>query len=203
MRDVNTAQAEISAIRAKLLATTRFRGISPRFNTILGMLVLVVTALQTLRAPVSGVVDGAFILVWASVLGGCTAVTAVEAVARSRRLHGGMSRAMLLAVLGKVGPFTAVALALGHVVWLFAPDMLWLLPGLWLTLVGLLGISLLANVPRELVWVAFWYLLCGGVLLYRGGLTGTLAPWMVGIPLATGQLAVAYILNKSEEDDDG
>ena len=73
-----------------------------------------------------------------------------------------------------------------------------MLPGLWQILLALLGFSVLSNLPREMAWVAGWYFCCGAVVLALAGQAGTLSPWMMGVPFAVGQIAVAVILLRAD-----
>jgi hypothetical protein len=68
---------------------------------------------------------------------------------------------------------------------------------LWQILIALLGFSVLPSLPRALVWVAGWYFLCGAFVLGFAGWSGTLSPWMMGIPFATGHAAVALVLHRA------
>ena len=200
MHNLDRALAEISSIRAHLLATTRFRGISPSFNTVLGVVVLFIAAILSFRQPGT---DYGFIFFWAAVLLATTTIVGVEAVSRSRRLHGSLANEMLSWAMYRILPFAAAGLMITFSVLQFAPAVIWLLPGFWLILIGLFGFSVLPNVPRGLAWVAGWYFACGALVLWRAGSGGELSPWMMGVPLGVGHLLVAYALNHSREVDHG
>ena len=133
-------------------------------------------------------------LVWAAVIGLSFSVAAVEAVLRSQRLHGQLAPAMLNSALQKVLPFAMAGLVISVAVVTYAAESLWLLPGLWLLLIGLLGFSFVASLPRAIVWVAIWYFLCGAIVLMVAGSSRALSPWMMGIPFTIGHFAVALIV---------
>lgn len=196
MRDVDLALSELADIRAQLAASTRFQGLAPELNLLMGIAAFVVAAAQGFRAS-----DAAgFVAVWGAVIAACGAIAVLEGVSRARRLHGGMARAMLGVALQKALPFAVAGLVVTWTVCTFAMESAWMLPGLWQILLGLLGFAALANLPREIAWVAGWYLCCGAVVLALAGEARVLSPWMMGIPLGVGQLAVAAILLRADAE---
>jgi hypothetical protein len=195
MKDVDLALSDISSIRAQLAASTQFRGIAPGFNAVMAVLVLVIAVAQSLH-PERWVDDGLrFVLVWALLIGVTCAVAAVEAVLRSQRLHGQLASAMLNSALQKVLPFAVGGLVITSVIIGYSPESIWLLPGLWLLMIGLLGFSFVSTLPRAIIWVAIWYFLCGAIVLMVAGSSRMLSPWMMGIPFAIGHVSVALIVS--------
>ena len=202
MNDVERALSEIADIRAQLAASTRFRGIAPEANLLSALLLLLVAAAQSLW-PEALAGDGIrFVAVWAAVLLASMAVVTLEAVARARRLHGTMADLLLASAWRQALPFLAAAILITLVICGFSPGDVWLLPGLWQILVGLLGFSVRSSLPRAIAWVAGWYFLCGAVVLVAAGWSGVLSPWMMGIPLATGQVFVALVLHRAAGEQD-
>jgi hypothetical protein len=130
-------------------------------------------------------------------------VAATEAISRSRRLHGQMAQAMLNTALRQVLPFGAAGVIVTAVICKFSPVSIWMLPGLWQILIGLFGFSVLSSLPRAIVWVAGWYFVCGAFVLGLAGWSGTLSPWMMGIPFGVGQAAVALVLHRGSGEHNG
>ncbi len=193
MRDVDLALTQVSRIHQQLLATTKFLGISPEFNLLLALLTLAVAATQSLLTPLQ---EGlAYITVWVSVILASTVVIAIEAIARARRLHGPLAKGMLRTALRKVAPFYLAGTFVTWALCTLAPDAIWILPGLWLMLIGLLGFAALPSLPPVMAWVAGWYLLCGAVAIVVAAGADSLSPWLMGIPFALGQLAIALIFS--------
>ena len=204
MSELDNALSQIADIRAKLAASTWFRGFAPELNMVIGVLVLVVALAQALLPEVLYLGVSGYIAVWATVLVVTSGVVTVEAVIRSRRLHGGMAPAMLRSALHRALPFAAAGVVITAVVCAFFPGSMLLLPGLWLILIGLLGFAALGNLPGAICWAAAWYLFCGSAVLVLTGWTGELSPWMMGLPIAVGQFGVAIILNRyGGEESDG
>lgn len=196
VRDVDLALSQLASIRAQLASSTRFLGLAPGFNLLLGILAFLLAAAQSFHplAPAS------FIAVWAGAIVAASVVAVLDAISRARRLHGGMAPAMLGVALQRGLPFGVATLVITWAICTFALESAWMLPGLWQILLGLLGFSVVSNMPREIVWVAGWYLCSGTVVLAMAGQSGALSPWMMGIPFAVGQIAVAVVLRRANRD---
>ena len=203
MDDVERALSEIEDIRAYVAASTRFRGIAPEANALTGMLSLAVAVAQTIWPDALAQSLQRYVAIWAAVTIASTVIVAIETISRSRRLHGRMADAMLGSALRQVLPFGAAGVIVTAVICKFSPASAWMLPGLWQILIGLLGFSVLSSLPRAIVWVAGWYFLCGAFVLGLAGWSGTLSPWMMGIPFAMGQAAVALVLHRASGECDG
>lgn len=196
VRDVDLALSEVASIRAQLAASTRFLGLAPGFNLLMGLLAFVVAAVQSFQVQ-----DHAgFIAVWVATIVACGGIAVLEAVSRARRLHGRMARAMLGVALQKALPFAVAAVVITWTICRFSIESAWMLPGLWQILLALLGYSVLSNLPREMAWIAGWYFCCGAVVLALAGQAGALSPWMMGVPFAVGQIAVAAILLRADAE---
>ena len=90
----------------------------------------------------------------------------------------------------------APSLLVGAVVTWFVvdriPHMLWLLPGLWQLLFGLGNLAAHRLLPTPAFAVGIMFVVTGACCLWLG--PDALAPWAMGVPFATGQLALAAIL---------
>ncbi len=203
MNDVERAIAEIADIRARLAASTRFRGIAPKASALTGLLALAVAIAQTLWPDTLARDALRYIAVWAGFTVASSVVVAIQAVARSRWLHGQMAGTILRSTLRLVVPFVAAGVVVTFVICQFAPGSIWILPGLWQMLIGLFGFSALPSMPRAILWPACWYLVCGAIVLGIAASSGTLSPWLMGAPFAIGQPVVALILyfDSGECDD--
>ncbi len=197
MNDVERAISQIDDIRAQLAASTRFRGIAPKATALTAVLSFVAALAQSIW-PEALVYDALrYVAVWAGFTIASIVIVAFETISRSRRLHGPMAPTLLSAALRRAMPFAAAGFVITFVICNFSPESAWMLPGLWQILLGLVGFSALPSLPREIVWAARWYFLCGAVVLGLAGSTGALSPWMMGLPFAVGQTIVAVILHVS------
>ena len=76
----------------------------------------------------------------------------------------------------------------------FAPDSLWLLPGLWQVLVALGIFASVRSLPPLIALVGAWYFVAGVAVLIVASLGQSLSPWMMGLPFAIGQFLMAAVL---------
>lgn len=202
MNDIQRALSQIADIRAQVAASNRFRGIAPGANVFMGLLSLAVANAQAIWPETLARDPLRYVAVWAGVAILFTLIAATEAISRARRLHAGMADAMLGSALLQLLPFAAAGLLITVVLCSFAPGSAWMLPGLWQILIGLLGFSALPSLPPAMAWAAGWFFLCGSAVLALAGWTGTLSPWMMGVPLAVGQISVAFILYRASGEHD-
>lgn len=168
----------------------------------IALLALAVAAAQANWPLVLAHTAGRYVQVWGATTLAAIAIAWLETLWRARRLHGPMADTMLSAALRPVIPFVATGAILTIVVSKYAAGAVWLLPGLWQILIGLLGFTLLPIVPSALVWVAVWYVLCGTFVLGLAGRVGSLSPWAMGLPLVIGQGAVALIVSRGGVERD-
>jgi hypothetical protein len=68
-----------------------------------------------------------------------------------------------------------------------------LLPGLWASLFGVAIFAARPYLPRATGWVALYYLLVGGWMLWHAG-TAPPSPWLVGGTFGAGQIFAALVL---------
>ncbi|MFA5941599.1 MAG: hypothetical protein WC809_19795 [Sinimarinibacterium sp.] len=201
MNDVERAISQIEDIRAQLAASTRFRGIAPKGSALTGVFACVVAIAQTLWPDTLAQDHLRYVAVWAVFTVASVTIVAIEAISISRALHGPIADTLLGAVSRQVLPFGGAGAVITFAICRFSPDAAWMLPGIWQILIALVGFSAQPNLPRNVVWPARWYFLSGSVVLGLAGSSGTLSPWMMGLPLAIGQFVVVLILRDSGERD--
>jgi hypothetical protein len=96
-------------------------------------------------------------------------------------------------------PALAVGMLLTVVLMRCAPQVLWMLPGLWQIAFGLGIFASCRFLPRPMFAVGLWYLAAGLVCLVIGSGSRELYPWAMGIPFGVGQLLVALTLENGYE----
>lgn len=203
MRDFDKALADILAIKGQMAAGTAFRGYGPATMALTGLLALATATLQALLLADPGAHPLAFFGGWIATALAAAAITGTEMVARSRRHHLGLADAMIRQAVEQFLPAAAAGAALALVIWRFAPDASWMVPGLWQLLMGLGIFASLRTLPRGVALAAGWYVLAGLTVLMLDSETRALSPWSMGLPFAIGQCLTAAILRLASEPSDG
>ena len=198
MRELDRALIDITFVRKHIARTTQFKGYGPLTLAATGALALAVAALQGawLRNPRN---DGlAFIGLWTATALITVSLIGIEAVVRSRRLHGGLAPEMLHSAIEQFLPAVTAGGLITFALLRWSPASLWMLPGLW-QIVFSLGVFATARIlPRQVFIVGIWYLGCGLACLDLGQIE-PLSPWSMGIPFGVGQLLVALILQLTRQ----
>ena len=203
MRDLDKALADIVAIRSQIARDTAFRGFGAATIAATGGLALAVAVGQALWLTAPDTRPGLFFGLWIAAALVAFALIGIEAVRRTRRLHSGIADAMVWNAIEVFLPAAGAGACLALVIARFAPDAIWMLPGLWQVLVGL-GLFASARIlPRAVQGVGAWYLMAGLVVLATGGASHALSPWGMGLPFLVGQAWLAAIVHRGGGGSDG
>ena len=118
-----------------------------------------------------------------------------------RHRHGRepLARELTLLAISQFAPSLAAGLLVTAALARHAPEVSWLLPGLWQVLFGLGVFASWRLLPRTVVGVGVFYLLAGAANLTLG--PAALSPWSMGLPFGLGQLATAAVLYWNLERD--
>jgi hypothetical protein len=194
MTELRRALAEINAIRTQVARGTQFRGYGPRSVAASGILALIVAAVQARWSAGSARDAGSFVAIWATVAAVSAAFSAWETIRRARRVHVGLAREMINSAVEQFLPALAVGMLLTVVLMRCAPQVLWMLPGLWAISFSLGVFASCRFLPRPMFAVGLWYLAAGLVCLVVESGPRELSPWAMGIAFGVGQLLVALAL---------
>jgi hypothetical protein len=126
----------------------------------------------------------------------------IEMQARSRRHHSGLADAMIHQAVEHFLPSGIAGVLLAVVLWKFAPETLWTLPGLWQVLVSLGVFASVRSLPRSVALAGGWYFVAGFVVLVLASQSHSLSPWTMGLPFVIGQWLMAAILYFASEETD-
>lgn len=203
MNDLRRALADISDIRQNLAAGSLFRGFGPHAIAATGLLALATAWLQSKLLPSTASEPITFLAVWIALAIVCVAIIGAEMLARTRRHHGGLADAMLLNAVEAFLPAGAAGAALALVMIVFAPENVWLLPGLWQMMLSLGVFAALRALPRAVALAAAWYFVSGVATIILCSETRELSPWAMGLPFGVGQLLLAAILRRTMGDEHG
>ncbi len=194
MRDLDKALADIFAIRSQIAAGTAFRGYGPATVAATGGVALLTAILQFfwLDDPTGRPI--AFFAGWTAAALLSAALVWIEMQARSRRHHSGLADAMVLQAVEQFLPAGVAGVLLAILLWKFAPETLWMLPGLWQVLVSLGVFASVRSLPRSIALAGAWYFLSGFTVVVIASQSHALSPWTMGLPFAAGQLLMAALL---------
>ena len=204
MRDLNRALTDISVIRGQLARDTEFRGYGPATLAATGILAWVTAGAQALwlKDPAAHV----HLYVSLSVVTAAVSLVVIgmETLHRSRRAHGALAIPMLQSAVEQFLPAIVAGGLLTVVLLQVAPQILWMLPGLWQIVFSLGVFASCRFLPRPMFLAGVWYLACGLACLALIPSEQRFSPWVMGIPYGVGQPLVACILqrNHRENDDD-
>jgi hypothetical protein len=194
MRDLDKALADIIAIRSQLAAGTAFAGYGPAAIFATAFVALLTAAAQYVWLDDPTHHPLTFLFGWAAAAALSAAIIITEMVARSRRHHSGLADAMIYQAVEQFLPSAVAGVLLAFVLWKFAPESLWLLPGLWQVLVSLGVFASVRTLPRSVALAGAWYFIAGFTVLLLASHSHALSPWTMGLPFVIGQSLMATIL---------
>jgi hypothetical protein len=204
MADLYKALAQIHAIRGQLARGTEFRGYGPETVAATGLLAAAAAFFQSisLKSPESSPVD--YLAIWLATAALALLITGFQTVTRTRRVHPGLARQMILAAGESFLPAIVAGGLVTLILFRSAPRELWMLPGLWQIFYGLGIFASCRFVPRQMHAVGAWFLATGALCLSTGTGTHALSAWEMGFPFGIGQLLIAAVLKfgYTEIEDD-
>ena len=207
MQDLRKALADIGSIRQQLAAGTMFRGFGPAVVGITGLLAAATATAQSLWLGDPAHQPLLFLAEWAATAVVGAVLIGAEMIARTRRHHAGLADAMLHNAVEQSLPAGIAGAAIGIVLVAFAPETLWMLPGLWQVFLGLGIFASVRSLPRAVALAGVWYVAAGVFVLALSSQTQALSPWTMGLPFVVGQLMLAAILHHAfgavDDEDTG
>ena len=202
MHDLDKALADIFAIRSQIAAGTAFRGYGPAAVAATGGLALATAFVQFLWLDDPTGHPLIFFAGWAAAALVSGGMIWTEMQARSRRHHSGLADAMIHQAVEQFLPAGTAGVLLAVLLWKFAPEALWMLPGLWQVLVSLGVFASVRSLPRTVALAGAWYFVAGFATLLLASQNHVLSPWTMGMPFVIGQSLMAALLHIASEDTD-
>jgi hypothetical protein len=205
MTDLDKALADITAIRNQMARGSEFRGYGPITVAATGLLAFLAAGIQTLWLPEPANNVFTYLILWIATAAISVILIGVEMVTRSRRIHSGLADEMICAAGEQFVPAGVAGALLTVVLFRFAPQCLWMLPGLWQIVFSLGFFSACRSLPRPMFAVGVWYLGTGLSSLAFTGEANAFCPWAMAAPFGIGQLLMAVILHRTvgAEDAEG
>lgn len=201
MENLHRALAEIDAIRGQMARTTEFRGYGPATLAATGVLAVIAAAAQAHWLKSAGRDIGVYLAIWIGTAALSVIIIGIGTVRRTQRVHFGLAKAMIYSAVEQFLPPIVAGLLLTVVLVRYAPQSLWMLPGLWQVIFSLGVFSSCQFLPRPMFVVGVWYLAAGLTCLALGSGEWAFSPWSMGVPFGVGQLLVAAFLRYGETDD--
>jgi hypothetical protein len=195
MHDLDDALSDIKALRSQLARSTPFRGYSASAFAATGLLAVGAAALQPWWLPHAATNPEGFVALWVVTALIAAAVIGADVIARSRRAHLGLANEMIYGALEQLLPAGVAGALLTYVILRFAPEVAWMLPGLWQMLLGVGVFAACRSLPAPLVVLGVWYLATGLVCLAVGHAT-PLTALAMGVPFGIGQFLAAGLIHK-------
>jgi hypothetical protein len=194
MQDLERALADITAMRSQIARSTEFRGYGPATLAATGMLAFLAAIVQAwwLADPVRDI--GAYLALWLVTAAASAAIIRIEMVNRSRLAHSELADEMIHQAVAQFLPAAVAATLLTVTLLRCAPETLWMLPGLWQIIFSLGIFAACRTLPRPMVAVGAWYLVCGLCCLAWARGEHAFTPCAMGLPFGLGQLFVAAVL---------
>jgi hypothetical protein len=193
MRDLDKALDDIITIRIQIARSSEFRGFGPATVAATGVLAMLAAAAQALWIKDPAVDVASYLALWVTTALICAILIGIEMVARSRRIHTGLADEMIHAATAQFVPAAVAGALLTVVLFRFAPQSLWMLPGLWQIVFSLGFLASCHSLPRPMYTVGIWYLATGLCSLAMAE-AQAFSPWVMAAPFGIGQLLMAAIL---------
>lgn len=192
--ELDEALRQISDIRQQMARSEVFRGYRSITVGLSGLAGLSAAAIQPRWVPSPEIDLGRYLGLWLGVAAAGLAAAGAEVYWRARRAGPGLARQQTLLAVEQFLPCLIVGALLTLCIYRSAPDAAWMLPGLWSLIFGLGIFASHRLLPRQVLWVAFYYVVCGCGCLWWGRGDNALSPWHMGISFGGGQLLGASIL---------
>jgi len=190
---MNSADAldQISEIHKHLAKSEVYRGYRSLPVALSGLVGFVAAWLQT---PGLGANDPVgFVMFWSAIAAVSVVVGSAEIVFNYAFRESAFERRKTRLVIEQFMPAVAVGALATITLSRLSAALVPLLPGLWASLFGVAIFAARPYLPRATGWVALYYLLVGGWMLWHAG-TAPPSPWSVGGTFGAGQIFAALVL---------
>ncbi len=194
--NLQQALTQINDIHSQLARAQVFRGYRSLTTLSTGIVAAITGFLQHLyiRNPATTEDLSAYVILWMSAAVLNLLIVAGEMAYRLRRSQSRLQTELTLLAIEQFLPALFAGAMLTAVILFFAPQVGWLLPGLWLLVFALGVFASCRLLPKLTFWVAGFYLLASAAVLALSP-QNPLSPWLMTIPFGIGQAAIAVILH--------
>ena len=195
MRDLERALTDIRAMRSQIARGTEFRGYGPLAFAATGVLAIVAALFPSHWIEAPSAETTAYLALWIATALVAAVIVGADVVTRSRRLHSGLADEMIQSAAEQLLPAGIAGALLTLVIVRYAPQSLWMLPGLWQIMLSVGVFAACRMLPAPLFVVGVWYLGTGLACLAFASGAHALSPWAMGLPFGIGQLLAAILIH--------
>ena len=188
------AMTQIADIQTHLAHTRTFRGYRPATVALSGLFALVAAGLQPFFVSRSDRALDEYLILWVSTAAISLGVLGLEMFARCVRERSRWTIQMHMLALELFMPCVVVGGLLTFAIYRSAPDVAWMLPGLWSLLFSLGCFASFRLLPPAMITVPVFYLVAGVACLSFARGDAAFSPWAMALTFGTGQLLSAALL---------
>ena len=197
------ALSQISEIRHQMARSEVFRGYRSTTVGFSGGLGVLAAVCQSWWVPSPAVDLKRYLGLWIGVAAASLVVAGGELYRRAHIAGPGLAHHMTRLALGQFMPCVVVGGLLTLCIYRAAPEVAWMLPGLWSLVFGLGIFASYRLLPQQVFWVGSYYVVCGCTCLIYGQGPHAFSAWQMGVSFGCGQLLSAGILYWVLERSDG
>jgi len=198
MHDLDKALTDIQAMRSQIARGIEFRAYGPATIAATGVISIFAGFIQFYWL---GTNLYSFLGLWTAAATLSAAIIAAEVLTRSKRVHSGLADEMIQAAVEQILPSIVAGALLTYVLVRFAPETVWMLPGLWQLILSLGIFASRRFLPAPLMAVGVWYLASGLCCLAFANGAYALSPLAMAIPFGGGQLLAAILIYRLRPAD--
>jgi hypothetical protein len=197
--ELREALTQITEIRLQLARTEVFRGYRAMPVAFSGGLALLAALIQAATIADPATQMGPYLVLWVGAALVSALAAGLEMMIRARNSSSPITRELTWLALEQFCPSLLAGALVTVVLFRFAAESLWMLPGLWQIFFGLGIFASCRLLPRPTFWVAVFYLGTGLAVLAVAQGEAALSPWVMGLPFGAGQFLAAFILYRTLE----
>jgi hypothetical protein len=192
--ELREALTQIYEIRQQVAQTEVFRGYRAASVAFTGLIALVGACAQSVLIPDPSRDVPGYLILWIGAAALGMTVTGAEMLWRCRNSWSTYTIVTHSLAVGQFMPAIVAGGLVTFVLAAFAPEVLWLLPGLWSIFFSLGIFASFRLLPRATFLVALFYLVAGLLTLALGQGPLAFSPWAMGLPFGVGQFFAAGVL---------
>lgn len=200
--ELHEALSQITEIRRQMARTEVFRGYRALPVAFSGLLALGAAVAQATLLPDPSAFVTSYLLLWIGSAFLSAVAAGSEMTFRMRLTGSALRRELTWLAVEQFVPCLVAGALVTLVLVRFAPDAIWILPGLWQVMFSLGVFASCRLLPKATFGVAVFYLVAGLTCLAFARGSWTLSPWAMGLPFSLGQFYAAIVLHRTLERDD-